>query len=131
MKYKILIRDINKPKNLSLKNQVRWICESLGLVSGRDTEDISFKIMFELLKLLSKNKSVSTEELARALKIEPARINHHIRCLMESGIIFREKRKIVFSKGNLTESIKDMKKQSEKIFDDVLEISERIDKKIK
>lgn len=128
IKQKITIQNIDFPKNKKIKDEVKWICDSLGLIRGRDTENISFKIMYELLELFSKNNLVSTEDLARELKIENYTVNHHIRSLVESGIIFREKRKIALRGGSLSAAIEEMKRDSDLMFDRLLEVSKKIDK---
>jgi len=99
-------------------------------VRGRDTENTSFKIMCELLEQLAEEKLVSTEELSKALSMENPRINHHIRGFMESGIIFREKRKIGINGGSLTAAIEEMRRESDALFDRLMETTRRIDKKI-
>lgn len=128
---RIIIRFINKPKKQRVKEEVRWICDSLGLMNGRDTDDISYKIMCELLELFSKEELIATDEIAHALKIEPPRVNHHIRCLMESGILLREKRKIALRGGSLSKAIEEMKRDSDTMFQRLLEVSKEIDTRFK
>lgn len=124
---KITIQNLDKPKEDKLKKGVKWICSSLGLRNGRDLDDISFKVLYELLELFSKNNLISTEEVARSLKIESPRVNHHVRGLMESGIIFREKRKIALRGGSLSAAIEEMRRDSNMMFSRLLEVSRRID----
>lgn len=85
--------------------------------------------MYELLDLFSEEKLVPTEEIASSLKIEPPRVNHHIRTMMESGILFREKRKIALRGGSLSAAIEEIKKDSERIFNRLLEVSKKLDEK--
>lgn len=127
MKQRIIIQDIDKPRADKVKDEVKWICDSLGLMSGRDLDDISFKIMYELLELFSEDNLISTDEVAKSLKIEPPRVNHHVRGLMESGIIFREKRKIALRGGSLSAAIEEMRRDSDKMFSRLLEVSKKID----
>jgi len=124
---KITIQDIDKPKEDKLKDEVKWICDSLGLMSGRDLNDISFKVMYELLELFSKDNLISTDEVAKSLKIESPRVNYHIRGLIESGIIFREKRKIALRGGSLSAAIEEMRRDSDMMFSRLLEVSKKID----
>lgn len=127
MKQKIIIRSIDKPRETKIKDEVKWICNSLGLMSGRDVNDISFKIMYELLELFSEENLISTEEVANSLKIESPRVNHHIRSLMDSGIIFREKRKIALRGGSLSAAIEEMRRDSNQMFNRLLEVSKKVD----
>ena len=126
----ITIKDIDKPRSDKIPDEVKWICDSLDLISGRDTQDMSFKIFYELLSSLKIEERVSSEEIATKLDIEPSRVNHHIRCLMSSGIIYRQKRKIVLRGGNLSAAIQELKRDSEQMFDDLIEFSNKIDKQM-
>src|SRR3989344_5677194 len=93
VRQRIIIMDIEKPREENSEDDLKWICDSLGFASGRDIEDTSFKIMNELLNQFEKKDIVATEEIAKSLSLEAPTINHHLRNLMETGIIIREKRK--------------------------------------
>lgn len=127
MKQRIIIQNVDKPRANKVKDEVKWVCDSLGLMSGRDLDDISFKIMYELLDLFSEDNLISTDEVARSLKIESPRVNHHVRSLMESGIILREKRKIALRGGSLSAAIEEMRRDSDMMFARLLEVSKKID----
>ncbi|MGC9309145.1 MAG: ArsR family transcriptional regulator [Candidatus Nanoarchaeia archaeon] len=128
VRQKIIIQETDKPNSGNVEEEVRWICNSLGLTKGRDIDNISFRVMYTLLNLFTKRKLISTEELSKKLNVEPYKINHHIRSLMESGIIFREKRKIALRGGSLSSAIEEMKRDSESLFERLLETSRKIDK---
>lgn len=127
MEKRIIIRSIDMPKKQEVRDEVKWLCDSLGLVRGRDTENTSFKIMYELLDLFKEDELVPTEKVAKNLEIESPTINHHIRSFMESGIILREKRKIALRGGSLTSAIEEMKRDSDHMFSRMIEISKKID----
>ncbi len=124
---RIIIREIEKPRNGRVREDVKWICESLGFVSGRDVDDNSFRIMFKLLEELKKEDIVPTESIARGLKMESPAVNHHLRNLMDTGVIVREKRKVTLRGGSLTAAIEEMKRDSDKMFERILEIAKKID----
>lgn len=128
MKRRVSIRDVEKPKDKGHEEDLKWICDSLSLVSGRDVEDSSFKIMSELLNKFSEKDMVSTETLSDSLGMDSPRINHHLRRLMESGIVNREKRKVVLRGRSLTDSIKEMKRDSDKLFEKLMDVSKRVDR---
>jgi predicted transcriptional regulator len=130
MEQKITVQKVNRSSNKSIKEEIEWICDSLSLSNGRDTEGVSLKIMQELLNLFSKNELISTEEISKNLGIKPYVINHHIRKLMESGIIIRKKRKIALRGGSLSGAIEEMKEDSDAIFNKLLNISKIVEKEI-
>jgi predicted transcriptional regulator len=127
---RIIIRKIEMPKTGEVEEDLRWMFESLGLKSGRDTEETSFKVLCELLEQLSEDRLIATENLAKSLNMEPPRINHHIRNLMDTGMFQREKRKIALSGGSLTAAIDEMRRESDAMFDRISEVAKRIDETI-
>lgn len=126
---KIIIQEIGKPREKDVDKQIKWIVGSLGLERGRDVEEMSFKIISELLDKFSKEDIVSTEEIANSLGVECARVNHHLRNLLNSGILVREKRKVVLRGGSLSSAIEEMRKDSERMFQEIEEIARSIDEK--
>lgn len=128
MRRKITIKEVNRPKSRKIKDEIRWVCDSLDLMKGRDIDDTSFKILCGLFRLFSENKLVSTEEVSNLLHLEPYKVNHHIRRFMESGLVFREKRKIALRGGSLSAALEELKRDSEAMFDRLLEVSKKIDK---
>ena len=127
MRQRIIIMDVNKPREEKVKNDIKWICESLGFTSGRDTEDTSFKILREMLEQFKKNEVVATEEIAKSLRIESPTVNHHIRNLMETGFVFREKRKVALRGGSMSAAIDEMRRDSDKMFEKIMEVAKKID----
>ena len=127
MRQRIIIKDINMPKNEKSTNEIKWICDSLGFTSGRDIEDTSFKIMNKLLEQFKKHDIVATEEIAKSLRIEAPTVNHHIRNLMETGFLFREKRKIALRGGSLSAAIEEMRRDSDKMFEKIMEVAKKIE----
>lgn len=131
MGHRIIIRDVDKPRRSGKKNNVKWVCDSLGFVNGRDLDCVSFKLIYKLLNLFSKNDLISTDEVAKLLDIDSHRVNYHIRVLMESGIVFRKKRKIALRGGSLSSAIEEMKRNSDNMFNRILEVSRKIDSDFK
>ena len=129
MVQEINLKELDMPSNRKKGEEIRWVCDSLGLINGRDIDDTSFKIMHGLLKEFKVRPLVSAEEISHLLKIEQPSVNHHFRSFIDSGILIREKRKVMLRGGSLTSAIEEMQRDSEKMFERVLEISREIDKK--
>lgn len=129
MAQEINLKELDMPLKTKKGNDVRWICDSLGLISGRDTEATSFKIMQGLLNEFKLRPLVSAEEISALLSLEQPCVNHHFRTFIESGILVREKRKVMLRGGTLTSAIEEMQRDSEKMFERILEISKNIDKR--
>jgi predicted transcriptional regulator len=76
----------------SLDEDLLWLCDSFGFSSGRHVEKTAMKIIFSLVNKLSNNEVASSEDLAGDLNITISRVNHHIRNLNDSGLLYRKKR---------------------------------------
>jgi predicted transcriptional regulator len=127
----IRIRAVRKPIRKDPDEDIKWLCGSLGLCSGRDTEELSRKILIGLLQRFAEEKKpIASEDIAFDLKIKQARVNHHIRNLIESGFVYRDKKKIFLRGGSLKSTIEEIKKDTERVFDELINIAEEIDNSV-
>ncbi|WP_445474070.1 ArsR family transcriptional regulator [Methanococcoides methylutens] len=127
MARQIILINIEKPVEKDVEKDIHWFCDSFGLSSGRDVENISKKIVMELLSSLSRNEEVTSEMLARSLGINLSRVNHHLRNLIGSGLVYRRKKMLYLRGGSLKAAVCEMRKDSERIFDELDKIAEDID----
>ncbi|AKJ39152.1 MULTISPECIES: ArsR family transcriptional regulator [Methanosarcina] len=127
MVQQIILRYLEKPHVKSLEDDLLWLCDSFGFSSGRDTENTATRIVFSLLDRLSNDEITSSEALAEDLEMKISRVNHHLRNLNDSGLLYRKKRLIYLRGGSLKAAVKEMRKDSERIFDELESIAEEID----
>lgn len=127
MVQQIILRYLEKPHVKSLEEDLLWLCDSFGFSSGRDTENTATRVVFSLLDKLSNDELTSSESLAEDLEIKISRVNHHLRNLNDSGLLYRKKRLVYLRGGSLKAAVKEMRKDSERIFDELESIAEEID----
>jgi len=127
MVQEIILRSIEKPRIKSLEEDLLWLCKSFGFSSGRDVENTATRIIFSLLDKLSNDEIISSEALAGDLDIKVSRVNHHLRNLNDSGLLYRKKRLIYLRGGSLKAAVNEMRKDSERIFDELENTAEEID----
>ncbi len=130
MVQQIILRYLEKPHVKSLEDDLLWLCDSFGFSSGRDTENTATRIVFCLLDKLSNDEIVSSEALAEDLEMKISRVNHHLRNLNDSGLLYRKKRLIYLRGASLKAAVKEMRKDSERIFDELEIAAEEIDSRI-
>ena len=123
----IILRNIEKPRIKTLEEDLLWFCDSFGFSAGRDTENTATRVIFSLLDRLSNDETVSSEDLAGALEMKISRVNHHLRNLNDSGLLYRKKRLIYLRGGSLKAAVREMRKDSERILDELESIAEEID----
>ncbi len=124
------LKKINKPKKGAIENDINWLCNSLCLSSGRDTEFTSTKIISDILNKLSENEKVFSEGIANDLGLKQGLVNHHLRNLIDSGIVVREKKQIFIKGGSLKESIIEMRQDVLSMFENIEKMAEEIDENI-
>lgn len=130
MARQIILINLEKPVEKDLEKDIHWFCDSFGLSSGRDVEDISKKIVMDLLSNLARNEGVTSEMLARSLDINLSRVNHHLRNLIGSGLVYRRKKMLYLRGGSLKAAVREMRKDSERLFDELEKIAEEIDDEV-
>ena len=130
MYQQLTLRHLERPQEKYIEKDIEWVCESLGLNAGRDIERMSPRIMSMFLKRFSVERAVPSEELAGDLVVTAARINHHVRNLVDSGLVYREKKLIVLRGGSLRAAIEELKEDTERIFDRLLHIAQDVDQQL-
>lgn len=125
----IQIKQINKPAYKRMDEDIGWICNSFGLSSGRDTNNIATQLVQKIIIHQHETQPViSSDFLSEELGIATARVNHHLRNLMEAGLLQRERRLIFLRGRSLKATVQEIRKDTERIFDEIELIAEDIDK---
>jgi hypothetical protein len=131
MPQQIILINLEKPREKKLEEDIRWFCNSFGLSSGRDTENIATQVVHDLLQQLSEREGrISSDTIAENLDVNLSRVNHHIRNLISAGLIYRQKRALYIRGGSLKAAVQEMRKDSERIFQELEGIAEEIDEQM-
>jgi len=131
MPQQIILINLEKPREKKLEHDISWLCNSFGLSSGRDTENLATQIVTDLLKQLAmKEERVSSDKIAEDLDVTPSRVNHHVRNLINTGLLYRDRRALYLRGGSLKAAVREMRKDSDRIFDELEEIAEEIDRQM-
>ena len=127
MVQEIIVRNVQKPREQNVALDIEWLCESLGFITGRDTERITTQIIRQLLHDVGNDGRASTFELADSLSIAPQRVNYHLRGLVDSGFIYREKKLVFLREGSVRATIEELRHDANRIFDRLAVIGKEID----
>lgn len=127
MQRQIILKDIEKPKEKDPNEDISWVVNSFGLSAGRDIDRIANRIISDLLENMAVGKVISSELIAEDLEISPSRVNHHVRNFAESGLVFRERKYIFLRGGSLKSAIAEIRKDANRILDELEQIAEEID----
>jgi len=58
MHQRLILQYLPRPVRRELKDETYWLCDTLGLSSGRDIEDLSIQIVLRLLEESSKRDGI-------------------------------------------------------------------------
>ncbi|MBP2030275.1 putative transcriptional regulator [Methanohalophilus levihalophilus] len=130
MARQIVLVNLDKPREKTLEKDVYWLCDSFGLSSGRDVDNMATRIVMSLLDNISEKERISSEMIADSLGVNPSRVNHHLRNLINSGLVYREKRKLYLRGGSLKAAVQEMRKDSQRMFDELEAIAAEIDQEM-
>ena len=127
MHQRLILQYLPRPVRKGLKEEAYWFCDTLGLSSGRDLEDLSIQIVLRLLEESSKKQGIATDQLAALMGISPGRVNHHLRNLTRSGVVYRERKLIHLRGRSMRESVLELRKDADRIFDELEKVADEID----
>lgn len=127
MNQRLILQNLPRPGRKGLREEAYWLCDTLGLSSGRDLEDLSIRIVLRLLEESGRTEGIASEHLASLLGISTGRTNHHLRNLTRSGVIYRDRRLIHLRGHSMRESVRELRKDADRIFDELEKVASDID----
>ncbi|HDP73439.1 MAG TPA: winged helix-turn-helix transcriptional regulator [Candidatus Woesearchaeota archaeon] len=126
----ITLKDMSKPAREGVTADLDWICECFGLVSGRDTKKVSSRLIRSLVQNIAKKGYATVQDIAKDTKLSRQKVNYHLRGLMLSGFIVKDRRRVMLRENSILGTIQEMRKDSERIFDKLSEIATEIDNEL-
>ncbi len=114
----------------SVNQELQWLGNSLGLFGLRDKDSSCFRIFISLVKRAKQNDAISSDEIAARLDLTRGTVVHHLKKLMDSGIVIREKEGYLLRENSLTSVVKDIKRDFEAVISEMEEVAREIDGKL-
>ncbi|ABS55607.1 conserved hypothetical protein [Methanoregula boonei 6A8] len=124
----IVIRQVDRPLAPGEDEEIHWFFHSFGIGEGRDTDRVATQVIVTLLDHRPTGEGVPVEQIAADLNITPSRVNHHIRNLIDAGILYRH-RKLIYLRGSTLRSmVQELRKDALRMFDDLESVADGIDR---
>jgi predicted transcriptional regulator len=123
----ITVKLVEKPKEKVVEEDIQWMCDSFGFCAGRDTNMTTPRIVSTLLERFADDVGVASDIVANDLAISSALVNHHVRQLMSSGLVYRERKLIFLRGGSLKAAVEEMRKDANRLFDEISDMAQEID----
>jgi predicted transcriptional regulator len=133
MNQHIILKNLQKPRKISIEEDIDWIGDSFGfkicldsVFNGENINNNSL-IFQNVIIGIAKNGFISTQNLSDELDLSVQRINYHLRSFIDSGFLYRDKKLIYLREGSVKSAIEEIRKDANRIFDNLSEIAEEID----
>jgi len=78
--------------------------------------------------LVSLQAGISRIFLADLLGINVGRVNHHLRNLSRSGVVYRQRRRVHLRGRSMRESVQELRRDADRIFDELEKVATDIDR---
>ena len=124
-----IIKVRRQPKH-DINDEIQAFSHALGLFNIRDREKSCFRIFLELLKAAITNTSLTSDELAERANLSRATAVHHLANLIDRGLVTAHKRRYYLRVPNLSNLVKELKKDTERLFDDLGDQAKELDKEL-
>ncbi|MBU0536762.1 MAG: winged helix-turn-helix transcriptional regulator [Nanoarchaeota archaeon] len=124
---KITIINYRKPSKKDVNDDLQFFGNSLGLFGDRDKDKSCFRIFIELLKATRANRGMTSDEIALKTKLSRGTVVHHLRRLIESGLVVYEQGRYILRAGNLEAVMEEIQKDVNRTMEDLRNIANEID----
>lgn len=128
-KRKIHLQDIKPPMKSDEDDDIEWLCRSLNLFTNKDADKSAYKVFRILVKASLEGEPKTSTEIAEELELARGTVLFHMKKFSKSGLVARAPgRRYVLRESSLEETIEDMMRDSERIFERMRKIAAEIDK---
>lgn len=122
----ILIRTMKQPAKSDLDGDLKWFCESLGLLGARDKYKTALKI-FKAFLIESRNGPITIEDISNHVKISKTAIAHHLNRMKNAGVISKEGSKWELRSHSLQKIVDEIELDIQRTLKSIRQIAEDID----
>lgn len=130
MPQKVTLIKIRTYHDDNINEELKWFGNSLGLFGLRDRDSSCFRIFITLVKSSRKNDPISSDQIAEKLNLTRGTVVHHLKKLMDSGIVLREKEGYLLRENSMENIVKDIQRDIQSIMADLENVAKEIDEKI-
>lgn len=130
MAKQIVLFERRPPLSEDLDSEIGWLCGSLGVVSGRDVDRTAREVFMQVLLATKSREPLTSDMIARRLNLTRGAINHHLRWLIDAGLLVRHQRELALRGPTLERTILELRRDAERMFEDIIEMAVKIDERI-
>jgi predicted transcriptional regulator len=130
-KKRIHLQDIRPPSRSNEDDDMEWLCRSLNLFTKKDADKSAYRVFKILVESSVEGEPKTSTEIAEELKLARGTVLFHMKKFYNSGLAARAPgRRYILRESSLEETIEDMMRDSERIFERMRKIAAEIDKEL-
>lgn len=114
---RIVVRDLDAPFDDSPVEYMEWVCESLGIVTGRDVNKTAITIFRVIVEKSDNRYGISSTDLAEELSMSRGAVINQLNKLIECGLIRKSGRSYTLRGGNLTRTMMEIRGDFDRLFE--------------
>ncbi|MFH1055217.1 MAG: ArsR family transcriptional regulator [Candidatus Altiarchaeota archaeon] len=126
------IRIIKKKKSQekTLENDLEWFCSSLGLCEQIDKDRTAQAIFKSLLESTYNGEGMRSDDISERVGKSRGAVVNHLNKLISSGLVVRHGTRYELREENLHNTMAEMRRDMDRIFEDMEEIAQEIDRRM-
>ena len=114
---RIVVRDLDAPFDDSPIEYIEWVCESLGIVTGRDVNKTAITLFRVIVEKSDYRYGISSTDLAEELSMSRGAVINQLNKLIECGLIRKSGRNYTLRGGNLTRTMREIRGDFDRLFE--------------
>jgi len=130
VRFKVTIRDEELPFERDTDKYIKFLCNVLGLSTGRDRDNTTCKVFKKIVISSSEKGVTTTKEICEEINMSRGAVVNQINKMMEAGMIRKEGNYYVLRRRNLIRTILEMREDVLRMFERIEEIAEELDEEI-
>ena len=130
MAKKIIIRDLEKPPEKNIEEDIEWICECFGFYERIDRDKTASLIFKKLLESRTSGGGLSSTKLGEETSVTRAAALNHLKRMICSGLIVKEGNEYQIRCSSLFLTINEMHRDVDRIFENIEQITKDIDENV-
>ncbi len=127
----VQVKKVRSPAPGNIEDDIDFICRSFGYFTLRDKQYSAGRIFRLLVKEACGDKDgLCSDDIAEDLELSRGAIIHHLNNFIKSGLVVKEHNLYRLRSQSLRKSIEEIKIDIDRIFDQIIKISNEIDDKL-
>jgi predicted transcriptional regulator len=119
-----------RPAERSIEDEVEWLCSSLGFCEQIDRDKTAAAIFRRLLESSHDGESLRSDDIAERVGKSRGAVVNHLNKLIEAGLVVRQGTRYELREGNLHNTLTEMRRDMERMFQDMEEMAAVIDREL-